>query len=236
MDGNTLKVAGVLADSTRFSIYRYITKQNQSVNVAEIAEEFSIHPNVARLHLNKLEEVKLLNSCSVQSGRNGRPSRIYSPSTEEVTLQFPVKNYRTFGMIALDALHTFGKEGREVFYNMARIYGREAALRKLTSDGISFVDELSAEQKIKSITQILEADGISPKIELRDENSVAFSLNSCLFIRCNDQEKNAMICEMHNNIFRGMFETFFSEIELLRDVDKTSEGCCQFFIVLLPIE
>lgn len=236
MDGNTLKVAGVLADSTRFSIYRYITELNQPVNVVEIADEFSIHPNVARLHLNKLEEVKLLDSCSDKSGRNGRPCRIYSPSSEEVTLQFPAKNYRIFGMIALEALQTFGKDGREVFYNMGRIYGRESALQKLTSEGVSFVDELSLEQKIRSITDILKKDGISPQIEIRDENSVSFSLNSCLFIRSNDQEKNAMICEMHNNIFRGIFEIFFSEIDLLRDVDDTGKSCCQFFVVLLPIK
>lgn len=240
MDGNTLKVAGVLADSTRYSIYRYITKLNQAVNVLEIADEFSIHPNVARLHLNKLEEVKLLASCTDKSGRNGRPCRIYSLSTEEVTLQFPAKNHRTFGVIALDALHTFGKEGRETFYNMGRIHGREAALQKLTQEGISFVDELSLEQKIKSIAEILKTSDFSPKIELRDENSVSLYINSCLFIRSNDQEKNAMICEMHNNIVRGIFETFFGEIDLLRDIDDTSingnKGCCQFFVILLPIK
>lgn len=236
MDGNTLKIARVLADSTRFSIYQFITKLNQPVNVMEIADEFSIHPNVARLHLNKLEEVKLLASCSDKSGLSGRPCRIYSPSTEEVTLQFPSKNYRMFGTIALDALHTFGKEGREIFYNMGRIYGREAALQKLTIEGISFVDELSLKQKIESISEILKKDGIGPKIELRDENSISFSLNNCLFIRSDNQEKNDMICEMHNNIYRGIFEIFFGEIDLLRDVDGASSGCCQFLVVLLPIK
>jgi predicted ArsR family transcriptional regulator len=236
MEGKTLKVAGVLADSTRFSIYRYITKINRAVNVVEIADKFSIHPNVARLHLSKLEEVKLLNSASDKSGRGGRPSILYSLSNEEITLQFPTKNYRMFATIALDALHTFGKEGRETFYNMGRIYGRESALQKLIRDGISFVDELTLEQKIKSIIEILEADGVNPRIELVDDNSISFSLNSCLFIRCTDEEKNAMICTMHNNIFRGIFETFFGEIDLIRDVDKCSTSCCQFFIVLLPIK
>ncbi len=236
MEGKTLKVAGVLADSTRFSIYRHITKVNRAVNVVEIADKFSIHPNVARMHLNRLEEVGLVNSTTDKSGRGGRPSLLYSLSNEEITLQFPAKNYRMFATIALDALHTFGKEGRETFYNMGRIYGRESALQKLIKDGVSFVDELSLDQKIKSIIEILESDGVSPRIELVDDNSISFSLNSCLFIRSTDEEKNAMICTMHNNIFRGIFETFFGEIDLMRDVDKCSTSCCQFFIVLLPIK
>lgn len=59
---NTLKVTNVLSDPTRFYIYQYITKRHQDVTVQEIADEFSIHPNVARLHLSKLEDVRMLHS------------------------------------------------------------------------------------------------------------------------------------------------------------------------------
>lgn len=91
MEGKTLKVAGVLADSTRFSIYRYITKINRAVNVVEIADKFSIHPNVARLHLSKLEEVKLLNSASDKSGRGGRPAFSTRSQTRKLRYNFPQK-------------------------------------------------------------------------------------------------------------------------------------------------
>ncbi|TXK86230.1 helix-turn-helix transcriptional regulator, partial [Parageobacillus sp. SY1] len=51
----TLKITNVLADPTRYHIYEYITKKHKKVSVQEIAEAFNIHPNVARLHLTKLE-------------------------------------------------------------------------------------------------------------------------------------------------------------------------------------
>ena len=55
----TLKITNVLSDPTRYYIYTFITKNHKEVTVQEIAENFSIHPNVARLHLSKLEDVNI---------------------------------------------------------------------------------------------------------------------------------------------------------------------------------
>lgn len=57
---HTLKITNVLSDPTRFYIYQYITNCHRDVTVQEIADKFSIHPNVARLHLSKLEDVRML--------------------------------------------------------------------------------------------------------------------------------------------------------------------------------
>lgn len=57
-----LKITGVLADPTRYYIYKYISQKHSYVTVQEIADEFDIHPNVARLHLSKLEDVHMLKS------------------------------------------------------------------------------------------------------------------------------------------------------------------------------
>ncbi|MED3059959.1 transcriptional regulator, partial [Bacillus thuringiensis] len=43
-----LKITGVLADPTRYYIYKYISQKHSYVTVQEIADEFDIHPNVAR--------------------------------------------------------------------------------------------------------------------------------------------------------------------------------------------
>ena len=88
-----LKITNVLSDPTRLSIYNYISKKHKEVNVKEIAKEFNIHPNVARLHLSKLEDVGMLKSENQKTWR-GRPSRIYRLSEDVVELSFP------FGIIA----------------------------------------------------------------------------------------------------------------------------------------
>lgn len=55
-----LKITSVLADPTRYEIYQYIARKHQEVTVQEIADAFHIHPNVARLHLTKLEDVNMI--------------------------------------------------------------------------------------------------------------------------------------------------------------------------------
>lgn len=90
----TLKITGVLSDPTRFSIYQFIARQHREVTVQEIAESFHIHPNVARLHLTKLEDVNMLVSCTKKTGESGRPSRSYQLSDELVSLQFPYRDYQ----------------------------------------------------------------------------------------------------------------------------------------------
>ena len=55
---NTLKITHTLADETRYSIYQYVLQEGKEVTVHEIATAFSIHPNVARMHLTKLADVK----------------------------------------------------------------------------------------------------------------------------------------------------------------------------------
>lgn len=237
LDNETLKLTSVLADSTRFSIYKYIIKLNRPVNVHEIADNFQIHPNVARLHLTKLEDVSLLISETEKTGRGGRPSRIYSLSNEEICLQFPVKNYRLLASIAIDSLHALGEDGKEMFYKMGRIFGKEAAIKTMINDGIDNIDEIPLTSKIESVRQILESHGINPKIEVIDENTISLSLNSCLFIKTEDEEKNKIICSMHNNIFEGVFETYLGEIDFIKENKKDCENtCCQYYIILLPIK
>src|SRR5690625_5445118 len=74
---NTLKVTNVLSDPTRYKIYQSFLETKTPKTVADIADLFNIHPNVARLHLTKLQEIKLLNTYYEKSGKGGRPKRVY---------------------------------------------------------------------------------------------------------------------------------------------------------------
>ena len=49
------RLTAVLADGTRYRIYRSIVEQpHDEVTVAAVATTFGLHPNVARMHLTKL--------------------------------------------------------------------------------------------------------------------------------------------------------------------------------------
>ncbi|WP_321164154.1 helix-turn-helix transcriptional regulator [Tepidibacillus decaturensis] len=149
MENDTLKLTSVLADPTRFAIYQYVSSMGRAVNVQEIADKFGIHPNVARLHLSKLEDVNLLKSITEKTGRGGRPSRVYTLSDEVVSLQFPPRDYKLLAKIAIETLLSFGEEGKKALVEMGRNFGREAARQAMMKDSIENSRYLPIEKKLK---------------------------------------------------------------------------------------
>jgi len=112
----TLKITNVLSDPTRYYIYQYITKRHQEVTVQEVAEKFNIHPNVARLHLSKLEDVNMLASETKKTGKGGRPSRLYRLSDDVIQLHFPFRDYMLLSKVAISTMLTLGEAGKQALY------------------------------------------------------------------------------------------------------------------------
>ncbi|RKD24079.1 transcriptional regulator [Ammoniphilus oxalaticus] len=232
MDTETLKLTGVLADPTRFSIYQYVVKSHRQVTVQEIAENFEIHPNVARLHLTKLEDVSLLNSCSEKTGRGGRPSRLYSISEQVVNLQFPPRDYQLLAEIAIDTLVSLGDEGQRALGEMGRRFGNEAARRAIENERVNL--DASAETKLGHIERLIFAQGLNPELELIDDGTIKFRVHNCTF-KETAQKMPDSICQMHQTFLRGMFETFFGDITLIEE-NSIMGGCksCDYTIIKLP--
>jgi predicted ArsR family transcriptional regulator len=109
----TLKITNVLSDPTRYYIYQFITKRHQEVTVQEVAENFNIHPNVARLHLSKLEDVNMLASETKKTGKGGRPSRLYRLSDDVIQLHFPFRDYMLLSKVAIQTMISLGEEGKK---------------------------------------------------------------------------------------------------------------------------
>ncbi len=238
MENDTLKLTSVLADPTRFAIYQFISTANRQVNTLEIAEKFGIHPNVARLHLTKLEDVNLLKSETEKTGRGGRPSRIYTLSDEVISLQFPPRDYQLLARLAIETLlKTFGQEGLKALKEMGRSFGREAARQSMLKDGIDNTKALPVEKKIDSVERLIVAQGLKPNVELLDDHTIRFSVNNCIFNETVDALKNHSICEMHHHMLEGIFESYFGDIDFMQD-SSISGGAmaCQYTIVRLPVQ
>ncbi len=237
MENNTLKLTNVLADPTRFAIYQHISTANRSVNVQEIADKFGIHPNVARLHLSKLEDVKLLKSETEKTGRGGRPSRVYKLSDEVISLQFPPRDYQLLAKIAIETLLSFGDEGKKALKVMGRRFGIEAAKYAMMKDGIENTMALSTEKKLESIEKLVIAQGLQPKLDQIDENTLRFQVNNCIFHDTVSSVNNHNICQMHQHLLEGIFQTYFGDIDLLQESSLAiGEHACQYTMVKLPVK
>lgn len=236
MENETLKLTSVLADPTRFAIYDYISSAHRTVNVQEIADKFGIHPNVARLHLSKLEDVNLLKSETEKTGRGGRPSRVYTLSDEVISLQFPPRDYKLLASIAIKTLLSFGEEGKRALKEMGRNFGREAAKQAMLKDGIENTQEMPMEKKLESIERLVAAQGLQPQIEMIDEGTLRFHVNNCIFHATVSEMQDHNICQMHSHLLEGIFETYFGNVDLIQDASIASGApSCQYTMVKLPI-
>jgi predicted ArsR family transcriptional regulator len=232
MEDRTLKITSALADPTRYSIYQYIVSVHRGVTVLEIADHFNIHPNVARLHLTKLEDVNLIVSKAEKSGKGGRPGKVYVLSDEVVNINFPPRDYQTLSDIAIESLLSLGREGEETLQKVAHRIGKEQAMQAIQRDKLK-VEVMSLEEKIPYIQKLAFTQGINPQIEQIDKYSIRFRVYNCPFKETAD--KHHEVCKMHHAMLTGMFEAFFGRVDLIMD-DLMIHGCssCDYTMVHLP--
>lgn len=229
---NTLKVTNVLSDPTRFNIYQHIIQNHKTVSVLDIAGEFDIHPNVARLHLSKLEEIKLVDSHFEKTGKGGRPSRLYQLSNNVVELNFPHRDYKLLASIAIESFMDLGEAGRQALYSTGRKYGLEI----INQHSVPNTEDLSIEEKIYILEDAGSMLGMYPVFEYNpDLNNITFKVNNCPFKEVVEQNKT-MICNMHHAFLEGMFEVLFPEIELI-ETNNMFDGCvnCEYVAKLSTV-
>ncbi|GLB58182.1 helix-turn-helix transcriptional regulator [Cytobacillus sp. NCCP-133] len=218
----TLKITNVLSDPTRYYIYQYITKRHQDVTVQEIADNFSIHPNVARLHLSKLEDVNMLVSQTKKTGKGGRPSRLYRLSDDVVQLHFPYRDYQLLAKIAMETMLELGEEGRKALYATGKKFGSELIDQELKR--FSGCEELTFDQKLNILKHAANMSGFHPEFDTNEEKTkVYFQIYNCPFKEIATKHAES-VCTMHFEFLQGMFESLFDSIQLVEKQNMLT-GC-----------
>jgi len=224
----TLKITNVLSDPTRFSIYQYITKHHNEVTVQEVADSFNIHPNVARLHLSKLEDVNMLVSETKKTGKGGRPSRLYRLSDDVVQLNFPYRDYQLLSEIAIGTLLSLGEVGKKALLETGQRFGKEIIEKELKRNGqpLSFNDKLHL---LKDAASLL---GFYPEFDTNsDHTKVYFKIFNCPFKEVVAQDRE--LCKMHFSFLEGMFDSLFKNVQLIEE-DNMFKGCssCNYLALI----
>lgn len=224
----TLKVTSILSDPTRYNIYQYMLKKHKEVNVAEIAGEFDIHPNVARLHLSKLEDIQLVTSYSKKTGKGGRPNKVYFLSNKVIELTFPYRDYKLLSSILIDSLAEMGDIGRKTLYTIGEKYGKNIM------DGVH-AKNLSTEQKLNILEEASTMMGLYSNFFCNEEkHTIKFQVNNCPFGEL-AAKNQPLICDMHYAFIKGMLEVLFTEVELIEEENMFAHRCdsCSYSANLL---
>ncbi|RHW38499.1 transcriptional regulator [Lysinibacillus yapensis] len=208
-----LKITGTLADETRYHIYEYLLQQKKAFTVQAIADQFGIHPNVARLHLTKLSEINLITADFVKSGKGGRPGREYKATEQGIELSFPRKDESRLITWAVQLIEKLGSEAietaKQISYEDGRKQMREA-IQSYKATSLDFND------KIQLLTSSASLIGYIPQIsETTEGKSIQFSIYHCPFNNHLDTD-NEIICLLHESFLKGQVDALFQQNEFVQ--------------------
>jgi predicted ArsR family transcriptional regulator len=195
------RLTAVLADGTRYGIYRSIVEQpGEEVTVAGVATRFALHPNVARMHLTKLERAGLLTTSLRKDGSGGRPARLYRLSDKVSTLSMPPRRYDLLSDLALKALVVTGD--LDTVAAVCRTAGIDAA-RTYVAEHAEF-RRPGRDDLVKAMLDVGEEVGMLPELHW-DGTVLALDVRNCAFKELSSAQPD-LVCVMHRNFLEGFIE------------------------------
>lgn len=215
---------GALADDLRRQMYLYIRSQGRPISRDEAAGAVGISRKLAAFHLDKLVDKGLLKAHYARlTGRTGpgagRPSKLYEPSEQEVSLSIPHRSYDFVGGILIDAL-----ESRRPAES-----ARDAARRVAWDTGVKVGRRIRREKRsrpsnaphsMEAARDALEECGYEPYNEADGD----LRLRNCPFHTL-AQKSPELICGINQAWLDGLLKGLGSEtVEAL--LDPRPNECC----------
>jgi predicted ArsR family transcriptional regulator len=153
-------VTRAFGDPTRREIFLFV-RSHAGASAAEVATAFSVHPNVARHHLQRLVEGGYLQVGMSRQQGAGRPSQRYSPVDLDPVVDLLGQRDDLLVLLLRRALDLLGEEEAE---RMAALvgeeYGRALAARMSPEEG-----QRSVRAAMHAIAATLTAHGFAAHAE-----------------------------------------------------------------------
>jgi predicted ArsR family transcriptional regulator len=199
-------VTTAFGDPTRRDIYLFARDRDDGVTASEVAEQFALHPNVARHHLDKLAAGGYVEVFVARAGRGGagRPSKRYRTSGRAAGLELPLKGDdllitllgRALALVPIDQAESMAEEVGEA-------YGRQLAAHMSPGGG-----QRSFRNALHAIADALTAHGFAAHAEARGQ-SLALIKESCPFF--DTAKQHPVICAVDRGMVRGMLVGLYGE-------------------------
>ena len=208
-------VTSAFGDPTRRHMYAFARENPGGVTASEAAERFSVHPNVARHHLDKLASGGYLEvfSSRAPNGGAGRPSKRYRATDQDES--FPLPRLGDDLLLALlgEALSRLSsEEAAELAESVGENYGRRLAGQMGPGAG-----RRSFRAALQAIAGALTAHGFEAHVEARGA-SLALIKDSCPFL--DTALRNPVICAVDRGMVRGMLSGLYGDAEIASESSR----------------
>lgn len=180
-----------LSQPTRARLFALLGELGRPAGTVELAEQFGLHPNGVRLHLERLERDGLLVRASEPQPR-GRPRDVWQIAPDAHPGGRAPRAYTDLVRWLARAMGTSGSRGLRGVEATGREIGRELASRQ----GNTGADAFQA---------ALTALGFQPQIQERGDKQITVSLRNCPYQDA-VRENQPVICTLHRGITRGLLD------------------------------
>ena len=211
-------ITSAFGDPTRRAIYLFARGRDEGATAAQVAEEFGLHPNVARHHLDKLAAGGYLEVAVERSAGTGagRPSKHYRAVGEQVELQMPV---RTDDLVLELLGKTLAALPRETAERLAEDVGADYG--RAMAAGMVGADAQAAQRSLRSalhaVADALTAHGFAAHTESRN-NQLRIVNTHCPF--GDTAIDHPVICAVDRGIVRGMLGALYGDIDTLLESSR----------------
>jgi predicted ArsR family transcriptional regulator len=190
-------VAAAFGDPTRRDIFLHV-RAAPGVTATEVATMFSLHPNVARHHLQRLVDGGYLR---VETGRNangaGRPSKRYFCVEDELTLGLMQRRDDLLMRLLGEAMRRLGpEEAEEMAAVVGEEYGRSLAARMTPAEG-----QRTVRAAMHVVADTLTAHGFAAHAEERGDKTAVIA-EHCPFGEASTT--NPVLCAVDRGMVKGL--------------------------------
>jgi predicted ArsR family transcriptional regulator len=199
-------ITNAFGDPTRRAIYLFARDADRGVTAAQVAEQFGLHPNVARHHLDKLAAGSYLEVAVVRAEGSGagRPSKHYRASADALP-DVPVRSDDLVLTLLGKALALLPRAQAEA---MAEQVGAEygaAMAAGLTGSDLA-AGQKSLRSALHAVADALTAHGFAAHTDQRN-NQLRIVNNHCPF--GDVAIEHPVICAVDRGMVKGMLGALY---------------------------
>jgi len=226
MDTKTLErhisdLTSALGDPTRRAIYIAVRETSEPLTTSEIAELFSIHPNVARHHLDLLTADGYLAVSPPQARAGGpgagRPAKRYAATSKEVTVHFAPRRFEMLVEMLIRVVNELDPPNvGEIAEKVGRAYGAELASEIGTSGDPGY------EGAVKAVASAMTGLGFTIDPDLAKGRLLT---SHCPFGEAATSHPE-VICSLDRGIVAGLFRGLSYSCEPVVIPHKALEDDC----------
>jgi predicted ArsR family transcriptional regulator len=190
-------VAAAFGDPTRRDIFLHV-RAHPGVTASEVAGVFSLHPNVARHHLDRLASAGyVVVEVERREQGAGRPSKCFYPAGDDLTIGFLNRRDDLLSLLLREAMELLGPAAaEEMAAKVGEEYGRKLAAQMSPVEG-----QRSVRAAMHAIAETLTAHGFAAHAEDRDATTAVVA-EHCPF--GDAATTNPVLCAVDRGMVAGL--------------------------------